>query len=398
MATRTHWLWLALELVALMLGALACNLTNQGGSSPTANPIATSPAGAPTVVINSPANGSEAVVGQEVLVQSTAQDAVGVTRIELRVNGFIVNTVPSESPLGDTQFSVIQTWTPAQTGTATLEVIAYRGSVASAPAQLTLTVRQTASQVTATSQPPAGVTAPPNDTVCRARVEVQGLNLRTGPTTDYPIIRVLTLGNLVQIVGRLGDNSWWQVLDGTSIGWISSAYTSESGDCSLIPVVQPPPSPTPRPATSTPTTIPTSTPIPGTPTPTFTATPVIPNLTITRIEGPEVLELNTLGTVGARYTVRIRNQGTGDSGQFSTSFLLPDGTVVQLPIVANLTPGQRVDLEIDVLFDHSDTFRLEATVDSGGQIAESDETDNTAILDVVVTNRPGSGIQIDTGN
>jgi hypothetical protein len=373
----------------LALSSLACNLIQNQQPPEFVTP--TSSAGAPTVAINSPANGSEVAVGQEVLVQSTAQDSIGVTRIELRANGFIVNTVPSESTTGDRQFSVIQSWRPAEAGSATLEVIAYRGSTPSAPAQITVTVRADAGQITATLQPLPGVTQqPPADTTCRARVEVQGLNFRTGPATNYPIINVLTLGNLVDITGRLADNSWWQVRDGLNYGWISSAYTTQAGDCSAIPIVVPPPSPTPRPATATPTTPPTSTPVPGSATPTFTPTPQVPDLVVASISGPTVLQLNASGTVGAHYDVRLLNQGTGSSGQFTTSFRQPDGTTVQLPIIVNLAPGQTADLGIDVTFTSSDTFRLEATVDSGAQVAERDEGNNVRTLDVVVTNAPSS--------
>ncbi len=385
-----------LVLVMLSLGALACNLTQNAGP-PTTAPTPTSSAGTPTVTINSPVNGSEVVRGEEVLVQSTARDSIGVTRIELRVNGFIVNTVPSESPTGDTEFSVIQSWTPAEIGPATLEVIAYRASVASEPARITVNVRESAAQVTATAPLPVGVTLPPNDTVCRARVEVQGLNFRTGPSTNYPIIRVLTLGNLVEIIGRLGDNSWWQVRDGTTVGWISAAYTTATGDCSLVPIAVPPPSPTPRPATATPTVTPSVTPIPGSPTPTFTPTPSVPDLVVSNIDGPTVLQLNITGTVGAHYTITVYNQGTGDSGQFTTSFRQPDGTVIQLPIVVNLAPGQSADLGVDVVFDASDTYHLEATVDSGSDVAELDEGNNIRTLDVVVTNMPIPAVTLPGG-
>ncbi len=389
---RAQWLRPLLVLLALSLGVLGCNLTNSSSSSPAASPTFTSAAGTPVLTISSPSNGAEVVRGQEVLVQSTAQDTIGITRIELRVNGFIVNTVSSTSPTGDRQFAVIQPWTPSEAGPATLVVIAYRASIPSTPAQVVVNVRQSAAQVTATLLLPAGVTQPPpDDPTCRAFVEDNGLNFRTGPETNYPIIDVLTLGELAEITGRLGDNSWWQVRDGLNLGWISAAYTSETGDCSLIPIILPPPSPTPRPATATPTTPPTSTPIPGSPTPTPTATPAIPDLVISAITGPEVLALNASGTVGARYVVTILNRGTGNSGQFSTSFRHPDGTIQQLPaIVVNLAPGQSVDLEVDVLFTASDNYQLEATADSGTQVAESDDGNNVRTLNVVITNQPQS--------
>lgn len=386
---RTSWLRPLLVLSVLALGALACNLTNDV-ASPTQGETATSASGAPVITISSPNNGAEVIRGQEVLVQSSAQDTVGITRIELRVNGFIVNTVSSTSPSGDRQFSVIQPWTPAEAGLATLQVIAYRASIASTPAQIVVNVRQSAAQVTATLLPPAGVTQPaPDDPTCRALVEVNGLNFRTGPETNYPIIDVLTLGELAEITGRLGDNSWWQVRVGLNIGWISATYTSETGNCSLIPIVLPPPSPTPRPATATPTDLPTSTLIPGSPTPTPTPTQAIPDLVVSAITGPQVIALNASGTVGARYVVTILNQGTGNSGQFSTSFRHPDGTIQQLPaIVVNLAPGQSVDLEVDVLFTASNNYQLEATADSGSQVAELDDGNNVRTLNVVITTQP----------
>jgi uncharacterized protein YgiM (DUF1202 family) len=388
---RKHWLRPLIVLLALVLGALGCNLTNND-DSPTQGTTITPATGAPVITISSPGNGAEVVRGQEVLVQSSAQDTIGITRIELRVNGFIVNTVSSTSPSGDRQFAVIQPWTPSEAGPATLVVIAYRASIPSTPAQIVVNVRQSAAQVTATLLPPIGVTQPPpDDPTCRAFVEVNGLNFRTGPETNYPIIDVLTLGELAEITGRLGNNSWWQVRDGLNVGWISAAYTSETGDCSLIPIVLPPPSPTPRPATATPTDLPTGTPIPGSPTPVPTATEAIPDLVVSAITGPEVLALNASGTVGARYVVTIVNQGTGNSGQFSTSFRQPDGTTQQLPaIVVNLSPGQSVALEVDVLFTASDNYQLEATADSGSQVTELDDGNNVRTLNVVITTQPGS--------
>jgi len=392
-----RWRHLPVMLAALALAALGCNLTALLPGAPGAT-TPTPALGVPSVVINSPPNGSEAVRGQEVLVQSTAQDSIGVTRVELRVNSFIVNTVSSQASGGERLFSVIQSWIPSEAGVANLEVIAYRGLIASAPARVTVLVRQSASQVTATLAPPSGVTqAPPQDLTCRARVEVSGLNFRTGPDTNYPILRVLEAGTLVDIIGRLGDNSWWQVRSGLDIGWLSATYTSESGDCSLIPVAVPPPSPTPRPATATPTATFTLSPIPGSPTPTFTPTPTVPDLVVSAIIGPEVLQLNATGTVSARYTVRVYNQGTGNSGQFTTSFRQPDGTVIQLPIVVNLAPGQYADLGLDVTFTASNTYRLEAFVDSGAQVAESDEGNNIRTLNVVVTTLPALMVTLPGG-
>lgn len=386
--TRPRWR-LLVALLMLAAASLACNLLELRAGPPTPLLTPTSAFGAPAVLISSPADGSEVVRGQEVLIQSTSTDAIGVTRVELRVDGFIVNTVASETTTGSRQFSVIQSWTPTNAGQAILEIVAYRASIASPPTRLTLTVRESAAQITATAALPAGVTqSAPQDLTCRARVEVSGLNFRTGPETNYPIIKVLPLGSAPRITGRLGDNTWWQVQDGLDLGWISAGYASATGDCSQVPIAVPPPSPSPRPATETSTPVPTSTPQPGTATPVPTATASIPDLVISTIIGPDVLQVNSTGTVSARYTVRVLNQGTGNSGQFTTSFRQPDGTVTQLPIVLNLNPGQAADLTVDATFAGSDAYRLEATVDSALQVAESDEGNNIRTLNVVVTNPP----------
>jgi len=59
--------------------------------------------------------------------------------------------------------------------------------------------------------------------------------------------------------------------------------------------------------------------------------------------------------------------------------------------VRNLLPGQSADLFVDVLYQDSDNYRLEATVDSGSQVVESDEGNNVRTLNVVITQPPQNG-------
>jgi hypothetical protein len=76
------------------------------------------------VVINSPANGGSVVVGQGVLVDSTATANAGVDRVELAVNGAVArrDTPPSGNP---TTFRVSQPWTPTAEGQVTISVVAF---------------------------------------------------------------------------------------------------------------------------------------------------------------------------------------------------------------------------------------------------------------------------------
>jgi len=51
----------------------------------------------PTVVIASPADGAEVLVGQAVSVQAVAADSQGVNRVTLSADGTLVDTVNSPS-------------------------------------------------------------------------------------------------------------------------------------------------------------------------------------------------------------------------------------------------------------------------------------------------------------
>nr|NIO71247.1 hypothetical protein [Anaerolineae bacterium] len=97
--------------------------------------------GVPTVVINSPASGSQVQVGQEVIVQATATDSRGVTRVELLVNGVLYHSDVSPNPQGQSPFISRQSWRASAAGTYTLMVRAYNaaGGV-SQPAAITVNV------------------------------------------------------------------------------------------------------------------------------------------------------------------------------------------------------------------------------------------------------------------
>lgn len=78
-------------------------------------------------------------------------------------------------------------------------------------------------------------------TVPTAYVDVPLLNLRQGPGTDYPVLRVLGEGEALTIVGQSSDHAdWWQVSDGTLTGWTSAEYTREAGPIEIIADVVPP--------------------------------------------------------------------------------------------------------------------------------------------------------------
>lgn len=130
--------WLALGLfglavvILLVAAAVGAYLYTQRGEEV---------AGVPTVVINSPASGSQVQVGQEVIVQATATDSRGVTQVELLVNGILYHSDISPSPQGQSPFVSRQSWKAPSAGTYSLMVRAYNAAGGiSQPAAITVNV------------------------------------------------------------------------------------------------------------------------------------------------------------------------------------------------------------------------------------------------------------------
>jgi len=377
MALR-HWIMS----VALVVVLAACNLSSEPDDL---EPLVTATgvtSGRPAVTITSPANGSEVVLNSQVLISASATDPVGVQRVQLIANGQIIKTVSSEAPSGDTTMSAVLDYTPRSEGTINLQVIAYRGAIASEPAALSLVVRQNVQQVTATSAPVNN--APvinPNDPTCRVLTST-GLNLRSGPSTNYNVITVLAAGAVAPIVGRIGTNEWWQVRVNTTIGWVSAAYTNVYGNCGGVPIVNPPASPT---SPVTPTVAPTFTPLP-TWTPAASATPVQPDIVINNVTGPETLSLTGGVEVVATYAVTITNTGGPIPGQFNNVIVKNPGNVeIPLGVVAGLGRDQSILLTVEVTFGAAGDYTLQFKPDSGNAVSEFSEVNNNALLNVTVT-------------
>lgn len=374
-----HWLLS----VALVFVLTACNLSSEPDNL---QPLVTATgitSGRPTVRIVSPANNSEVVLNSEVLITVEASDPVGVQRVQLIAGGQIVKTVSSEAPTGDRTMSAVLDYRPRSEGTLNLQVIAYRGALASEPASLSLVVRQNVQQVTATSVPVNN--APvinPNDPTCRV-LTTTGLNLRSGPSTNYAVITVLSAGTVAPIVGRIGTNEWWQVRVNTTIGWVSGAYTNVYGNCGSIPIVNPPPSPT---SPVTPTVAPTWTPLP-TWTPPPTAAPTQPDLVISNVSGPQTLSLSGASEVVAEYAVTITNLGGPVGGQFSNVIVKNPGNIqIPLGVVGGLGREQSIFLTVEVTFGSAGDYTLEFRPDADQTVSESNESNNNASLNVRVTN------------
>lgn len=73
-----------------------------------------------------------------------------------------------------------------------------------------------------------------------------GTNVRSGPGTNFDKLGYLNPGTEAKIIGLYAD--WWQIEYDSAPGWVYSGVVTAS-NTDGIPEVQPPSSPTPRPAT-----------------------------------------------------------------------------------------------------------------------------------------------------
>ncbi|HVO44153.1 MAG TPA: CARDB domain-containing protein [Aggregatilineales bacterium] len=352
-----------------LLVALACSI----GAAPATPTPAVPPTSAikPVVAILSPQNGATVSVGVPVTVQTTAQHPDGITRVELSINGLVVDSKISQNPLGDTQLQSNLNFTPASAGSLALTVIAFRGNQPSDPAVVTVSV-QSATEIPTDSGQSSGGDNGGGDPTCRAVVGVNGLNFRQGPGQNYPPLQVLGLGTVVPITGAIPDLTWWQGTYNGATGWLSRNYISLLGICSNIPAVQPPASPMP--------TV-TNTPKPTSPQATV---PTLADLAVISITGPTSIVLRPDNTQTATYTITIQNLGAAPANNFITEVTLPDGTLQSLGTLATLAPGQQAVFNPTILFSAPGTVRLTAIIDRANAVPEADRNNNLKSFDLLV--------------
>ena len=111
--------------------------------------------------------------------------------------------------------------------------------------------------LTGTPAAPPTVNTPENSVGAgpTVTVNVQGLNVRSGPGTNYAVIASVNAGKVLTIVGSAANCNWLKVQDGgRDLGWISGGnqFVTFTAPCATLPVTAAPtaPTPTPPPAAS----------------------------------------------------------------------------------------------------------------------------------------------------
>jgi uncharacterized protein YgiM (DUF1202 family) len=75
-------------------------------------------------------------------------------------------------------------------------------------------------------------------------------NCRTGPGDPYDLVGVLAVGKTAEVIGQSGDGGFWIIRlpdNPAKTCWLWNQYATVSGNWQALPVLVPPPSPTPAP-------------------------------------------------------------------------------------------------------------------------------------------------------
>lgn len=286
----------ALLLVGLLCGsmALACalpaNLTG-GAPSKAADGLI---AGRAAVMFLAPDSNSTLAEGATIQIAVSAQDAKGVSRVDLTVDNIPLGSQTAALPIAQ-QFTALQVWTVSGVQGHLLNAIAYAAdNSVIGEASMTVSVVALPSTPTLTALPPTATLAPfvvgsappvtiivPTASITMAPIlspppsltngappvgaggtigtstaapaSAQGtvtnpyLNVRSGPGITYAVIGSLKAGDVVSIIGRNADRTWWIVQGANVRGWIinTPTYLKTTGDLAKIPLASAPPSPVP---------------------------------------------------------------------------------------------------------------------------------------------------------
>ena len=187
--------------------------------------------------------------------------------------------------------------------------------VAAVPAQV---AERTPTLTPATATPLPTATPTGYHLTIKSRVQ----NVRSGPGTEYEVIGQVIQGTQARVLGANIDHSWLVIDYRGQCGWLAAYLVDTFGDRHLVPVIQPPATPTPAP---------TDTPAP----------PQEPDLLVLEAY-PARLAIGQANTV----SVTILNQGLSPAGPFAVAATFQPGGQYAGVNLAGLSARQRMTAQL----------------------------------------------------
>lgn len=170
-------------------------------------------------------------------------------------------------------------------------------------------------------QPTPTPTATPDGFTATILSAVQ--NVRSGPSTSFDILGQIPEGTQLRVIGATSDFTWIVVDYRGQQGWLATYLLETFGDRNSVPIIHPPPTPTPQPPTLTPPPAPT-------------ADIVILSASPSRL------------TLGKEFTVTVTvlNQGSLPAGAFAVAATFePSGKYAGVNI-SSLGAGQQINVQL----------------------------------------------------
>ncbi len=361
--------WFSLLVISLLA---ACNLTaNQGDGADH---------GAPAVTLVAPKAESEIDLGTHVSIQARVERAgADILSAEILIDGERIRLRERPNREAADRFVITDAWLADSGGLHEIQVVVCRAAGACGEsAVVPFTVLAPPTPIPATEESAmnqdelatvtAETTLEATAEVATARVIIDSLNVRTGPSLRFALVDTLARDEEVRIFARTEDGTWFKIFQAGEERWIygdeAAGYVAVNGPYESLPVDTGPPAPTQPPATAT-----------AMPRP-------FPNLVI---EGayvnPPVLSCGGASTL----QFRVRNQGTV-STNWGGKVLLRDvhessgeERRFSAPSFGILAPGESsplitINFTVDAHYEEQHVLILE--IDAQEQISEANEADN----------------------
>lgn len=168
-------------------------------------------------------------------------------------------STPTDAPAPPTEEAISLTTEPAEQATEETEPVSTAADPTATPTQTPETtatetpVSTPTPEPTATPLPPtatstiastATLTPIPDPMISVDETLDTQVNVRSGPSTDYPVVAQFSPGQEAIVLGRNDDASWWQIsLPDGAAGWIFGGLVTFIGDDGSIALAEAPPLP-----------------------------------------------------------------------------------------------------------------------------------------------------------
>ena len=178
--------------------------------------------------------------------------------------------------------------------------------------------------VTESPTPLSSPTPAPTPTPSGYTLTIQSAfqNVRSGPGLQYEVIGQLPRGTQARVLGATVDHSWLVIDFRGQWGWLASYLVDTYGNRSLLPIIQPPATPTPAP---------TTTPAP----------PRDPDLVVLTAHPPRIVLDQPMAV-----SVTVLNQGLTAAGPFAIAASFEPGGRYAGVNSAGLDAGQQTTVQL----------------------------------------------------